>query len=119
MTTRSTAHAACRMLVAVLPLLGGAGAATAQETLPTTPESLAHRPVSRTEVLADLLLWRQAGFTGVDADLEPGEAYDRRIAAYHQLRYGPAFAATVARLEREQHGDAALTAQQQTPGRTR
>lgn len=103
-TSLSTSH---RALVALL-LAAGTTAALADDLPPPPVE--AGPALSRAEVRADLAVWRQAGFTGNEVDLNGGPEQDRRLAEYQRLRNGPAFAAALQQQEQRDAERATRTA---------
>lgn len=114
MSIRSTSVRVTHRALAALLLVAGTGAVMAQEIAPDPTQAPNTSSLSRTEVRADLALWRQAGFTGSETDLNPTPEQEHRLAEYQQLRSGPAFAAAVQRLQQQDAARATRTASQDT-----
>lgn len=110
MSTRSTSLRVTHRALAALLLAAGTGAVMAQEVAWDPVQVPTASSQSRTEVRADLALWRQAGFTGSEADLNATPEQQQRLADYQQLRSGPAFAAAVERLQQQDAARATRTA---------
>jgi hypothetical protein len=110
MSTRSTSLRVTHRALAALLLAAGTGAVMAQEVAWDPVQAPTASSLSRTEVRADLAVWRQAGFTGSEADLNATPEQQQRLAEYQQLRSGPAFAAAVERLQQQDAARATRTA---------
>jgi hypothetical protein len=87
-------------------LLAAVVSAAAAQGAPEAANSEAQgEPVSRSEVLADLLVWQRAGMPALVAgDSGPdlnSNAYRQAHARYMQLRNSPEFAQIVARIAQE------------------
>ena len=68
--------------------------------LPAAPTST----LSREEVMADLLLWKQAGLDAYvqgEGQMQHGDDYNQRLAHYHALRQSDAFAKALQSLSRQ------------------